>query len=129
MGYYTTFHADIVLKQDIPDNLAQLLALLIPAGVPDDVPLPTHPLFKCYRWGSLFSKSAFLEESPLFIQLPSGYYHLSIRAVFQNKDDEISKFLHWITPFVAGHKKQTYVGWQKGEDGYSGRINLYINKQ
>lgn len=128
MGYYTTFHADIVLQKNIPNELTELLTKLIHGAFSDNPALPSHPLFECYRWSSIFSKSAFWDESPSFVRLPSGYYKLSVRAVFQNKNDEINKFLDWISTFIAGHKKQNYVGWKQGEGDHWGRTNLYINR-
>ena len=129
MGYYTTFHAEIVLRKDIPKYLTQLLTQLVCDNCYYGIALPEHPLFKCERWPSIFSRSGFLNEAPSFIRLPSGYYRITLRSVLKNYDDEIEKFVDWISPFIAGHKDRTCVGWQKGEIAPFGPINLYVSKQ
>ena len=52
---------------------------------------------------------------------------IDLHTEFKNYDNEIEKFINWITPFVTGRKKRECVGWWKSES-MDEKENIYIER-
>lgn len=140
MGTYTRFVLKCNLRKDTPKEVVELLERVIVKGDlgvehilfhSDEVFVPEllHDFFKCERWYMLLISNDFgSTKGSSFELLPNGYYSISIDTQFKNYDDEVDKFIDWITPYVAGRKKKHYVGYWKVE-GCEYDINIYINHQ
>lgn len=56
------------------------------------------------------------------------YFRFSIDCEINYGYEEIEKFVEFISPLVAGHKKRQYIGWYKGEES-DHRFNVYIERK
>lgn len=126
MSYYFQVRINVQLKKDTPVEVISFIRDCIQK--PEERPEPTwdHPFFGCQRWDCIFHQSAFQKDGP-FIKGsdPAKPYQLQIHADINYGLDEILEFVKWISPFIHGRKKKKYIGWYKGEDSSTGKINLY----
>lgn len=127
MGYYTEFQGMLSLRKDTPSSITSLIDVCINEPSVENIPLPAHQFFSCNRWKSIFSNSAFMDAIPYFIKIHNGYYKLFISCCLKDYDGEIGEFIDWITPYIAGRKKKTYIGWRKGEDQQD-RYYIHVDK-
>lgn len=138
MGYYTEVKVKIKLRKDTPDNVLSLLGRVIIQGdlghnKPmfgfEDVFVPDidHIFFKCQRWYMLLLSTNFGGISGGKFYQEKENWIIDLHTEFKNYDDEVDKFIDWVSPFVLGRKKKQYVGWYKGEND-SNRTNIYINR-
>lgn len=103
MSMYTEFHFNVELKEHTPQNTLGILGYMPDpwrTGAPD---IPEHSLFKTERWPQvLCGDSAYFpmeQRSELTID-EDGVISLSVRSNLKNYDNEIEKFLDWISPYV-----------------------------
>src|SRR5882672_2404592 len=95
MGYYTQFHFNATLKSNIEDD-KKLIRQLIDCMKDDrsDIPsvLPKHDFFKQAWWRAVLYgaciKTAFCEDC------------IFVDCNIKNYDDQIEKFLDWISDYV-----------------------------
>lgn len=139
MGYYTEFKFKAKLRNDTPDEVISLLKRVLidgDLGIGDKVvffhedvfkPDIDHEFFKCTRWEALFLSKNWDEEMQGGKMYFNKCWVIDIHTEFKNYDNEIDKFIDWISPFVAGRKKKQYVGYYRGED-LNFQVNLYINR-
>jgi hypothetical protein len=104
MGTYTELVCAFALHTNTPHRTLDLLLYM--TGLSDAEPseLPDHPLFNQTRWAQMLqSDSVFFEgdaRSVLRLEEFDGQHRVTIRCNFKNYDDEIAKFIDWITPCV-----------------------------
>lgn len=129
MGMYTAFHIGLEIKRDVPLNVVQTLNRMVHGGASPYT--PDHPLFDCERWDVLLSMdsyhSAYQQNASFVYDDCAKCYYLSATSSLKNYNDEIDKFLDWITPYVGnedefvGYKRYeqddhpTLIYWQDGE--------------
>ena len=139
MGYYTELKFDVKLKQDTPENVVNILKMVINERdlghdkvlfSSEDVFKPelNNPFFKCERWYMLFLSTNFDDEmqGSRFYE-ENGRWIINLHTEFKNYDSEIDNFFDWIKPFIAGRKKKQYVGYYRGED-MEQQTNLYVER-
>jgi hypothetical protein len=129
----------IRLRKDVPEDVVGFLKKTLVDGDigiykeifnNKDVPPPglDHPFFKCQRWFMLFLSKNWDDNLGGGKFFKDGdYWVIDLDTEFKNYDNEIKKFIDWVSPFVVGRKKKQYVGWYRGEDGQN-RINIYIER-
>lgn len=135
MGTYSEFYFKARLRKDTPKQVIDFLDKTInhkDIGLPEDtvfyhssdVPKVNieHEFFECPRWEMLFLSNNWSPE--LIKGSTFKDYILEIHSEFKNYDGEIDKFIDWISPFIAGHKKKKYLGYEKGE-WTNQRTNIY----
>jgi hypothetical protein len=139
MGHYTELKFKAKLRTDTPGEVINLLKRVLidgDLGLDDKVlfshedvfdPGIEHELFKCKRWEALFLSTNWDDEMQGGKMYFGKYWTIDIHAEFKNYDDEIDKFMDWISPFVVGRKKKQYVGYYQGES-LNFQVNLYINR-
>lgn len=142
MGYYFRLHINTILKKDIPQEVIEILnthingnvyenfpAISIVEEVYEQTPKPPidHPFFNQKRWMNLFHCHIDLPK-PQFFQHPGGYYELQLDAEINYGYEEITQFVNWISPYIAGRKKKQFIGWYKGESYETSTINLYVER-
>jgi hypothetical protein len=98
---------------------------------------PAHKFFSEKRWHSIFTRhcEGSCSYRPGFFKKwvnetntnESEYWQLQLSGDINCGLNEIAEFVDWITPYIAGRKKHTYVGWYQGEDQEK-RINIYVDK-
>lgn len=139
MGYYTKFDFKARFRKDSPEEFIDLLDKIVNRNdelwkeltgasqpslmsVIDTPHLPIeHEFGRCPRWSMLF----FCEGSSKFDR---DKRILIIDSNLKNYDNEIEKFIDWISPYVAGHKPKQFVGTWQGEEPGTPQINIYIKR-
>jgi hypothetical protein len=119
MGMYTVLHLDIRLRDDLPDNIFNLLNHMLNGSGEYPHPLPDHPLFTTdTRWDyMLCSSNAYascihqLERHEFF------GIRMCVQSSFKNYNDEINKFLNWLAPYAdPDMSDNTFVGYSRYEE-------------
>lgn len=129
MGMYTELNISLELKQDVPQEVINILMYMTtgewPAGVQptSDVnltkeELPDHPLFATdTRWRFMLrGNSYYFDMTPQHVlryDAISEACILSVRSNFKNYDDEINKFLNWIEPYT---ETKGFIGYSRYEE-------------
>lgn len=108
MGFYTDYYYRIELKEDVPDDVRNILSYLVNMGDDEEKPpLPSHKFFSTERWELLgsshygFSPSTFIED-----WTPQT---LNFQGEIKDYDEELRLFIDWIKPYseeVVGYTKQ-----------------------
>lgn len=120
MGHYTEFHFNVELKKDTPDNVLYILYYMLDQKnkyykKPD---FSDHPFFQCDRWTSLFiGKSEMFPlrmKSILYYSQRHNHYLLNVSINLKNYDNEIKKFLDWISSYV--YPTDYMLGYYRNED-------------
>jgi hypothetical protein len=127
MGYYTYFEFNFRLKKDTPDEVLDILDLMINKEESkisfEDVEnkYPNEPLFntKQKRWRYMFEYSE--DENYSFItaieQQPSKIRWIILHVFGSIKDYEYetNKFISWIKPYI-GEDENKIIGYKQGQD-------------
>ena len=125
MGYYTRLNIKIKLSPNTPPEIINALSIWTRFGG-DEITFD-HELFKCRRWLSLFCATNGEDIKGGELLRRGNYWVLDLEVEFKDCDCEISKFVDWIHPYVAGRKKKQYIGYYQGEDQDS-QCNLYVER-
>jgi hypothetical protein len=117
MEYYTRFHLAVELKRKTPADVLKILGELLPDNAPPQpVTTAEHPFFECGRWTYALRCTAG-GPHPLSTLKPAGE-HGSLAAVLIDAeakayDDEFTKFLDWLKPWIY---TRGFIGYIYGED-------------
>lgn len=123
MGMYTEFVFGAELKQDTPDFVINILKYMITDDPRrNDLQVDRHVLFQTDRWHQIglccsyyfgFSKPC----SKIYFDDISKSWKFAIRCSIKNYDDEIEKFIDWITPFIErGSGERDFLGYSLYEE-------------
>lgn len=109
MGMYTELVFKASLKDDIPNDVKEVLEYMFGSGETPKT-LPENKLFDLPRWKSIGWCSSFYHhpESVRSYSRTRGY--IFSRSDLKNYDGEIEAFLDWIDPYLdelPGH----CIGW------------------
>lgn len=103
MGTYTELHLNVRFSRHTPEQVIHTLSWMLSEG-PMPLAMPDHPLFETDRFaGMLRSGSAYFGNatpSAMHKELDTGEHVLSVHTSFKNYNDEIDKFIDWISPWV-----------------------------
>ena len=117
MGTYTEIYVKAVLKEDVDDNVINILKYML--GIDnielEDLTLPSHRLFATSRWHYMLQSSSYY-HIPYTVKLfeydeISENYYLVVRSDFKNYQGEIGKFFDWITPYIEKDSDKTFIGY------------------
>lgn len=128
MSYYTEFYTNkLTLRKDTPENVIQFLK----KAFDDYVDFEDIELFNLQD-NSLFFKDDREKDSDNFrnfyifygeelsknyFMYRNGYWRLKIhRELNKCYGYREENFAEWINQYIAGHKKQNYIGWYTSED-------------
>lgn len=105
MGMYTEINLNIILRKDLTEEMKTFLSDASSGNIDKDgylIPF-SHRFFDCLRWEYMFDNSIFEKK---------GYnWSLKIEADFKVYDGELFHFIDFITPYIGGRKRKTYIGW------------------
>jgi hypothetical protein len=121
MGMYTELVMAIELKNDTPHDVLSIVNYMCEGDeeIINDVEIPDHALFKTSRWDFMLrsdsyyfdgTTNSFLNVDYLYPDKPS--YYLNIRCNLKNYDDEIEKFIDWITLYSD---TKGFIGYKRYE--------------
>jgi len=107
MGMYTELHFNCELPKDTPPSVLAVLRYMLREQGDRDVPtLPDHPLFQTSRWAVMLGCDSYYfsadTHSTLRFDECGDSYYLCIRTNLKNYDNEIEKFVDWISPYIDG---------------------------
>jgi hypothetical protein len=127
MSYPTEVYLTIKLRKDIPARYTNYIRRVIEHV--EYEPLDDHPFFSTERWSHIFYTMGYDFYTPPYLnRMYSGYYELHLHADINYEDEEVIKFVDWISPFIAGHKKKTYLGYKIPDSAHQ-RTNIYWNRE
>ena len=122
MGVYSEIYVKAVLKEDVDDNVINILKYML--GMDDveleDFEIPSHSLFETDRWDSMLRSGSYY-HIPHNVKL-FGYndisenYYLVVCSYFENYQGEIGKFFDWITPYIKKYGDKTFIGYSLYEE-------------
>jgi hypothetical protein len=104
MGTYTELVCAFAVDRNTPRQIIDILLYM--TGQSDTAPkeFPEHPLFGETRWDYMLQGgSVFFDgdaHSTVRLEESDGQYRVTIRCNFENYDDEIVKFIAWVTPYI-----------------------------
>lgn len=120
MGMYTELMLRCQLER-VPEEVFNMLNWMSSSDdLQDDPQLPEHELFKCSRWRSIGWSNSFyftplscfkFQKSPI----DEDVYFLIIICDLKNYDNEIDKFIHWLTPYFQDGRHEP-IGWKRYEE-------------
>ena len=122
MGMYTEIYVKAVLKENVDDNVINILKYML--GMDDveleDLDIPSNSLFTTRRWHSMLRSGSYY-HIPYKIKLLeyndiSENYYLVVRSDFKNYGGEIEKFFDWITTHVEKDGDKTFIGYSLYEE-------------
>ncbi len=110
---YTELVLKVNLKDETPTEVREILSYLFDAERPfSTLPafaLPDHPFFKCDRWRNVGNGSSFYHHPKALSHIDKDY--LFSRSDIKNYDEEIEKFLNWLSPYLNEYQRGNCVGW------------------
>jgi hypothetical protein len=121
MGMYTEFHFNAELKQNVPLEVIAVLRFMLSNDKEYAGKLPDSPLFQTDRWRWMLQMNSYYfpadTHSTLRYDNIGRNYHLCIRCNLKNYDNEINKFVDWITPYLdVASDQDEFVGFQRYEE-------------
>lgn len=119
MGMYTELNIGVAFREDTPSNIINILKHMLNEDEEVFYILTDHPLFKTARWNfMLVSDSYYFDgqtDSSLTYDDISNQYYLNVRCNLKNYDDEITKFMDFIQPYLDTRGFLGYTRYE--EDG------------
>lgn len=118
MGMYTELVLKCEVRGDAPDLVKQAVRHLFNN---EDAPaeLPDHEFFSCHRWEWIGSGSSAYHHPEAVKSLVkydwSEDINIFSRSDLKDYDDEISKFIDWIAPYLSA-PGETCIGWKWYEE-------------
>jgi hypothetical protein len=116
---YTELNCAFSLSKNTPQQIVDILLHMTGQSrtAPDE--LPPHPLFGDTRWDYMLqSSSVYFDGDPhsaIRLDEIDGQHRVTIRCNFKNYDDEITKFIDWITPYIDALPGD-FIGYSRYED-------------
>jgi len=118
MGTYTELNCAFALCKNTPQQIVDLLLYMTGQSGTEPESLPPRPFFGDTRWDHMLrGASAFFEGdacSTVRFDEYSGKYRVTIRCNFKNYDDEIEKFIAWVTPYIDALQGD-FLGYSRAE--------------
>jgi len=118
MGMYT----ELVIVARIKDDpvVVNVIKHMLKEETKGDLVIPNHPLFRSDRWEFMLRCDSYYfvpRGVSLFEYDDIGKYWVLInRSDFKNYDDEVSKFINWITPYVHGDEMFAYSRYEEARE-------------
>ena len=109
MGNYTELYLSCRLKEGLSKEVVDVLDYLFNKDTNEELPeapeeLPDHAFFKCERWECIGNSSSHyfvpFATSNLKFNNISNCFSLTTRSDLKNYNQEIEKFLNWISEYI-----------------------------
>jgi hypothetical protein len=122
MGMYTELVLKVRVKENLPDDVEQVLQFLF-NDKPEPQKTPEHPFFDLARWRLIGRCSSFYHTPFSLSRYEKG--NIFSRSDLKNYEDEIETFLDWIKPYLE-HRRNC-IGWSWYEEMEEPRL-LYLKE-
>lgn len=117
MGMYTALHMNVTLRNDTSESVIRTLKTML--GQEEHRATPNHPLFQTGRWEYMLRCSSYYHNnwvaSELTHDVHAKCYFLRVQCDFKNYDNEISKFIDWISPYLEAESGE-FLGYYRYEE-------------
>lgn len=105
MGSFTEFQFGARLPKETPEEVIEALNVMVGNREARRIEhAPKHPLFECDRWAHMFTAySAHFSTRGMAELVWVDTYNswcLTVHSSFKNYNDEITKFVDWISPYL-----------------------------
>lgn len=112
MGMYTELVIKCSIKEDAPQVVINVLDKLFNGVGNEILNLPDHEFFRCDRWRHIGSWSSYYHTPFALSKFEHDEIssHLFSRSDLKNYNNEISKFIDWLMPYVDEEVGQC-IGW------------------
>ena len=125
MGMYTELNFNAALLQNTPDSVLSILGKMVNGDDISPEGLPDHELFKTSRWDfMLVCDSCYFDartHSELCWDDVAKRHNLCIQCNLKNYDNEIDKFIDWVTPYLDKSYGE-FLGYQRYEESDKPRL-------
>lgn len=116
MGMYTEFNAALCFKKNTPSSVIEIIECLLgDKEWPEK--LPEHDFFKSSRFRMVLTCDSYyfpsISDSKMEQDRIDHRYHLNIRCNLKNYDDEIEKFLDFISTHI---ETEGFLGYMRHEE-------------
>jgi len=120
MGMYTEFHFNVELKKNVPQEIINILNFMLNnEGKPPQFTVPDHPLFLTDRWHWMLTSDSYYFDADTHSTLRfddiGKCYYLCIRCNLKNYNNEIEKFVSWITSYLRKYTGD-FLGFSRYEN-------------
>jgi len=119
MGMYTEIRYFGGLKKDVPEHVPHILRFMVGQPVTEPSNLPDHPLFKDTRWAYMLNCDSYYFEADTHSTMRfddiGEQWQLTVQSNLKNYNDEIAKFIDWVSPYVQAMDGQ-FVGYTRYEE-------------
>ncbi len=117
---YTLISFTANLKKETPENIIKLLEEMKNNSLHGDYKdLPEHCFFKTERWKMFFTSDSyyFSDKTNCFFYKDriTDSWFLEFKSNLKNYDEEIDKFIDWITPFI-NEPEGSFIGYKMYEE-------------
>ena len=117
MGMYTEFHFNTELKKDTPQSVIDILSFMV-GDKKKEPNKPVHEFFECARWKYLFTMDSYYFSADTYSTLRyddiSESYFLCVRSNLKDYDNEIVKFLDFISEYIEDDEE--FLGFYRYEE-------------
>ena len=103
---YVEFHFNAKLKDNTPENVFRILQYMIDFDI-FEVMIPAHPFFKTKKWHHILASDSGVFDASTESTIHCHHYALGVtknflcvKCSFENDEDEVEKFIDWITPYL-----------------------------
>ncbi|WP_331828047.1 hypothetical protein [Bacillus velezensis] len=121
MGMYTELVCAFKLIEETPRSIIEILEFM--TGQRDEHPseLPEHNLFsEDTRWKWMLQSDSYYFDGKTHSKIENdavvGGCYVSIRCNLKNYDDEIEKFIDWISPYIQKDYDHYFIGYERYEE-------------
>lgn len=108
MGMYTELVLKVQIKEDIPNEISNVLNYLFNNEILDNISPPKHPFFETPRWTMVGRCSSYYHIPWSCSQYEKNY--IFSRSDFKDYSNEIELFLDWLNPYIDGTQGEC-IGW------------------
>jgi hypothetical protein len=124
MGTYTAFHFAGEIKKETPADVVNVLKAMCGGYAyelnPQDV--PEHEFFRAERWKLLFTGYSYYfpartSSSFEFDGKIAQAWFLTATSSLKNYDNEIERFVDFISPYLSGEARNVCYKWTAEDDG------------
>ena len=105
MGMYTQLVINTKIRDDISNEIINILAFLFNGEELNEDIIPEHKFFKCQRW-ELIGRCGYILSATS--QYKGGY--LFSKSELKNYNNEIELFIDWLKPYICEYSDE-FIGY------------------
>jgi hypothetical protein len=130
MGMYTEFFLRVRLRRNTPVEIIDTLDYMLRDKDRDEQDFlpPAHPLFETTRWNYMLRMYVGDGQMDSRLSRKYGDIHLRVHTSLKNYENEIEKFVDWLTPYIDVFDDGQFLGWKQYEEWDAPAILVHPNR-